>query len=108
MVDVRDVYEKRGEYQIVDVRELWEWQAGRIDGAVLIPLNDLMAGADEGILEKERPVAAVCKVGNRSEVASLMLRARGYRVENVEGGLEAWAAAGLPFSTPDGGPGRVA
>lgn len=108
MADVRDVYEKRGDYQIVDVREPWEWQAGRINEAVLIPLNDLMAAAEEGVLQKERAVAVVCKAGNRSEVASLMLRARGYQVENVEGGMDAWAAAGLPYSAPDGGPGRVA
>lgn len=108
MDDVRELYEKRTDYQIVDVREPWEWQAGRIDGAVLIPLNDVMAGAEEGVLEKERPVAAICKMGNRSEVATLLLRARGYTVENVEGGMDAWAAAGLPYSTPDGGPARVA
>ena len=38
----------------------------------------------------------------------MMLQARGFEAYNVEGGMEAWAAAGLPFTAPDGAPGRVA
>jgi len=105
--DVRAVYDNRGEYQILDVRESWEWDQGRIEEAVLVPLNSLMAGAESGVLTKDKPVIVVCKTGNRSEVATHMLRARGYDAENMEGGMEAWAAAGLPFTTPDGQPGRV-
>jgi len=108
MDDVRAVYEERDRYQFVDVREPWEWEAGRIVGAVLIPLNDLLGGAEQGRLEPARPVVVVCKTGNRSEVATLMLRARGYEAHNLEGGMEAWSAAGLPYTTPDGEPGRVA
>ena len=51
MDDVRAFYEDKDRYQVVDVREPWEWQAGRIEGAVLIPLNDVMAGAESGQLE---------------------------------------------------------
>jgi rhodanese-related sulfurtransferase len=38
----------------------------------------------------------------------MMLQARGYDATNVEGGMEAWAAAGLPFEDAKGNPGRVA
>src|SRR5262249_59955058 len=75
MDDVRALYEDRDRYQLIDVREPWEWQEGRIEGAVLIPLNDVMAGAESGQLDKERPGVVVCKSRNRSEVAPLMLRA---------------------------------
>ena len=108
MDDVRAIYEDRGTYQFLDVREPWEWEQGRIDGAVLVPLNGVMGGTESAVLTKDKPVIVVCKTGNRSEVATLMLRARGYDAENMEGGMEAWAAAGLPFSSPDGRPGRVA
>ena len=108
MDDVRGFYEERDRYQLVDVREPWEWQEGRIEGAVLIPLNDVMAGAEQGHLDKERPVVLVCKSGNRSEVATLMLRARGYDAHNLEGGMLAWDAEGLPYTTHEGKPGRVA
>ena len=99
--------ERQGDVQIVDVREAPEWEAGRIEGSVHIPLNELMAGRLES-LDASRPVVAVCRSGNRSEVASLMLRARGFEAYNMEGGTEAWVAAGLPFTAPDGSPGRVA
>jgi rhodanese-related sulfurtransferase len=95
------------EIQLVDCRELYEWVAGRIDGAVHIPLNSIMAGV-VGDLDPARPVVVVCRSGNRSELASLMLRARGFEAYNLEGGMEDWEAQGLPFSTPDGAPGRVA
>jgi rhodanese-related sulfurtransferase len=105
--DPRVVHDRQAEVQIVDVREKPEWDAGRIDGSIHLPLNDLMAGRLEG-LEQSRPVIAVCRSGNRSEVASLMLRARGFDAYNMEGGTEAWVAAGFPFTAPDGSPGRVA
>jgi hypothetical protein len=37
-----------------------------------------------------------------------MLQARGYEAHNLEGGMEEWESQGLPFSAPDGSPGRVA
>jgi len=50
----------------------------------------------------------VCRSGNRSELATLMLQARGFRAHNLAAGLEEWAADGLPLTTPDGRPGHVA
>jgi rhodanese-related sulfurtransferase len=105
--DPRLVHDRQAEVQIVDVREKPEWEAGRIEGSIHIPLSELMAGRLED-LDTTRPVVAVCRSGNRSEVASLMLRARGFDAYNMEGGTEAWVAAGFPFTTPDGSPGRVA
>lgn len=59
-------------------------------------------------LEAGRPVVIYGKTANRSEVARLMLQARGGEAHVMEGGSEAWVAQGLPFTTPDGQPGRVA
>jgi rhodanese-related sulfurtransferase len=101
------VADQLDQIQLVDCRELYEWAAGRIDGAVHIPLNSIMAGVT-GDLDSARPVVVVCRSGNRSELASLMLRARGFEAYNLEGGMEDWEAKGLPFSTPEGAPGRVA
>jgi len=101
------VYERRDEIQIVDVREPYEWQAGRIEGAILLPLNQLMAGGGQD-LDPSKPVVAVCRSGNRSELARVMLQARGFDAHNMLGGMEEWSRAGLPFTTPEGQPGRVA
>jgi 3-mercaptopyruvate sulfurtransferase SseA len=59
-------------------------------------------------LEAGRPVVIYGKTANRSEVARLMLQAWGYEAHVMEGDSEAWVAQGLPFTTPDGQPGRVA
>jgi len=106
--DPKEVSEHLSEVQIVDVREQYEFDAGRIDGAVHIPLNPLMGGAGDDLLDKDKPVVVVCRSGNRSELGMLMLKARGYEAHNLEGGMEAWEHQKLPFATPDGAPGRVA
>jgi rhodanese-related sulfurtransferase len=105
--NVRDVYDRLDEIQLVDCRENYEWVAGHVDGAIHIPVNSIMAGAG-GDLDKAKPIAVICRTGNRSELATMMLQARGYDASNVEGGMEAWASAGLPFAADDGSEGRVA
>ncbi|HEY6566415.1 MAG TPA: macro domain-containing protein [Actinomycetota bacterium] len=107
LTTVSGVFEQLDQIQVVDCREPYEWEAGRVEGAVHIPLNDIMAGAGQD-LDVARPVAVICRSGNRSELATMMLQARGFEAYNIEGGMEAWAAEGLPFSTPDGSPGHVA
>lgn len=103
----RDAYERGDDVQLLDVREPYEWNAGRIEGAVHIPLQQVLDGSTEG-LDHDRPVVIYCRTANRSEVARLMLEARGFEASVMEGGSEAWVAQGLPFTTPDGQPGRVA
>jgi rhodanese-related sulfurtransferase len=105
---VEGVHEALGDIQLVDCREQYEWDAGRIAGALHIPLNDVMAGVGTDVLDLAKPVAVICRSGNRSDLAAMMLQARGYDATNVEGGMEAWASAGYGFSAPDGSPGRVA
>ena len=105
--DVRGVHDHLAEIQLIDCRELYEWHAGRIEQAIHIPLNSIMAGAGQD-LDPSKPVAVICRSGNRSELAALMLQARGFEAYNVEGGMEAWDAAGFPYSADDGSPGRVA
>lgn len=106
-ISPQDTYARRDEVQILDVREPFEVEAGGIEGAVHIPLNALMAGSTDG-LDLGKPVVAYCKTANRSEVARLMLRAKGFDAATMEGGSEAWVEQGLPFPTPSGEPGVVA
>ncbi len=94
------------EVQVVDCREPYEWVAGRIEGSIHLPLNSILAGAT-GELDASRITVVVCRSGSRSELATLMLQARGFEAHNLARGLEEWEAEGLPLSTPDGVPGRV-
>lgn len=90
---------QRGEdLQIVDVRYPNEWEAGRIEGAIHIPVDDLDDRLEE--IDRSKRVVTVCRSGNRSATAAELLTAEGFRAENLDGGMEAWAAAGLPFTTP--------
>jgi rhodanese-related sulfurtransferase len=106
-ISPREAFERRQEVQLLDVREPFEWNAGRIEGAVHIPLQRVLEGGTE-VLDPGRPVVIYCRTANRSEVAKLMLEARGFDASVMEGGSEAWVAEGLPFTTPEGQPGHVA
>ena len=96
---------RRGEVQIVDVRWPNEWEAGRIEGAVHIPQDELDDRLDE--LDRARPVVTVCRSGNRSAAAAEELRAQGFEAENLDGGMQAWAESGFDVVAPDGRPGSV-
>ncbi len=107
LTEPQSINEQRERVQLLDVREPFEWQAGRIDGAVHIPLQQLLDG-DVGELSQDQPVVIYCRTANRSEVARLMLEARGFEAHVMDQGIEGWTAAGLPITTPEGQPGRVA
>ncbi len=103
----KGAYDELERIQLVDCREQYEWDAGRVEGSIHIPLNDIMSGAG-GDLAPDRPIVVICRSGNRSELATVMLQARGLDATNLEGGIEAWVADGLPIEGHDGAPGRVA
>jgi rhodanese-related sulfurtransferase len=84
----------------LDVREDEEWEAGRIPGALHIPMGELAFRQAE--IPSGRPIVAVCRSGSRSAVVTEALLRAGYEAENLAGGLKAWKAAGLPFDPPDG------
>lgn len=86
--------------QLIDVRQGYEHEAGRIAGTTLIELGELSARAPE--IDRGRPVVFYCRSGSRSAMATEAFRAAGYDAHNMAGGLLEWEAAGLPLE-PDGG-----
>lgn len=101
-----DVIERLDDLQIVDVRDPDEWDAGHIDDADHIPMDQVEQRLDE--IDEDTPVVAVCRSGARSGEVAEDLQARGYDAENLEGGMEAWRDEGLPMTSEDSGPARVA
>jgi rhodanese-related sulfurtransferase len=91
---------ERGEVVVLDVRENVEWKVGRIRGALHIPLARLPTRRHE--LPRDTTIVTVCRSGHRSGLAARGLQHAGYRVENLAGGMKAWARAGLPLDPPDG------
>jgi rhodanese-related sulfurtransferase len=98
-LDPRQVAALR-EAQIVDVREDYEWDAGRIPGARHLALGELTAQAET--IHRETPVVFVCRVGGRSAMAANAFRRAGYDAYNMTGGMVEWAAQGLPLEPQDG------
>ena len=104
-MDVHSLAQRKKEVQIIDVRYPNEWEAGRIEGAVHIPQDDLPDRLEQ--LDRQRPLVTVCRSGNRSGRAAEFLEDQGFDAESLEGGMEAWATQGLPVTTPEGEPGGV-
>ena len=104
-MQVDEFSKRRAEFDLLDVREDDEWDAGHIEGAQHIPLSELSERLGE--LPKERTIVAVCRSGSRSDAAVRGLRKLGYEAENLEGGVNAWDRAKLPLVDNGGGRGRV-
>jgi rhodanese-related sulfurtransferase len=91
----------REEAQLIDVREPYEREAGRIpDDSAHIELDRLSEEA--GSIDPERPVIFYCRTGSRSMLAAQAFAAAGYDAHNLDGGLKAWVADGLPLEPSDG------
>ncbi len=93
---------------LLDVREEPEWRAGHAPGAVHAPLSALRSGAPLPAAARDRPLVVICRSGQRSQHAAALLTRRGRRAVDVEGGMHAWAGAGLPVVDAGGNRGSIA
>lgn len=96
-ISVQELQDKlRGDrVRVLDVRRESEWQAGHIAHAFNKPLDAFPQSLPE--TGDVQPVAVHCKSGYRSMIACSLLERAGYRdVLNLDGGFDAWQAAGLP------------
>ena len=75
---------------IIDVREDDEVAQGMIPGAKHIPLGDIENRLDE--IDKDTEHIMVCRSGGRSTKACQILMSKGYKVQNMVGGMTAWDA----------------
>jgi rhodanese-related sulfurtransferase len=84
--------------RLIDVRTAEEIARGRIGGAEHFELAGLPARIAE--LDPQTPLVLYCAVGGRSAQACAFLAQRGFqRLYSLDGGLTAWAKAGLPVSS---------
>lgn len=77
---------------ILDVRtkEEYESDTGHLDGAILIPIQELEKRYHELDALKDREIVAYCHSGRRSERASKFLGEKGFKVYNMVGGIVEW------------------
>jgi rhodanese-related sulfurtransferase/rubrerythrin len=77
------------DYNLVDVRQDWEYEEFHLPGAKLIPLPELPDRLDE--IDADKPTLVYCAVGGRSSSAASILSGQGIEeVYNIEGGAMAW------------------
>ena len=86
---------------LLDVREQHEYDEERIPGSQLLPLSELMARFEDELPEG-REIVAQCRSGKRSAQATDFLRAQGFDVINMEGGILRWKAEDLPTEKGNG------
>ncbi len=80
---------------VIDVREPFEYAAGHVPGARLVPLSRLPRVRAE--LPRDRRIYVICASGNRSLAAADHLAAAGLDAVSVAGGTGAWARACRPI-----------
>ena len=93
----QQAHDQRDALQLLDVREPDELIVARFPGVIHIPMDQIPARLHE--LDRGRPVAVICRSGNRSAHVADYLNQAGFAAHNVDGGLRQWIRAGLPLQT---------
>jgi rhodanese-related sulfurtransferase len=75
---------------LLDVREPWEYEKARIEGAQLIPMREMPGRVAE--LDQNKEVVAICHHGGRSAQVAMFLEKAGFKkMHNLVGGVDAWS-----------------
>lgn len=94
-VSVADVAATRDAIpQLIDVRELDEWQEGRIAGSTLIPMSEFAARIAE--IDPAQQIIVYCRSGARSLMVAEALQNAGYDARSMAGGMLEWERDGHP------------
>lgn len=88
---------QQDDLKLIDVRTDAEVSRGKIPQGESLPLHLLPLRLHE--LEKTATIVFYCQMGGRSGQAAAFAAANGYSdVYNLQGGITAWAGAGLPLA----------
>ena len=83
---------------LLDVRTPQEWKGeiGHLEGAILLPVQDLTLRLEELKPFESDMIFVYCRTDNRSRSAVSILEGNGFRALFMKGGITAWSAAELP------------
>jgi rhodanese-related sulfurtransferase len=88
--EVKALLERGEKFFLVDVREKWEYDTSRIEGATLIPLREIPSNLAR--IEEASEVVLLCHHGMRSLDAAAWLRSQGVATaRSMAGGIDRWA-----------------
>ena len=92
--EVYGIIENDEDYLIVDVRTEEEYDSGHLEGALLLPVQELEGRLDE--LPIDKPIIVYCRSGARSRTAATILVENGFKQVYDMGGISDWTAEGYP------------
>jgi rhodanese-related sulfurtransferase len=88
-----------GDVEVLDVRTPEEYAEGHIEGATLIDFYEPDFADRIAELDHGATYVVYCRSGNRSEQAVALMKEQGFTaVNDLDGGVTAWSAAGLPLT----------
>jgi sulfur-carrier protein adenylyltransferase/sulfurtransferase len=89
--ELKEMFDRKEDFLLVDVREPAEWEIVSIPDAVLIPNGEILSGRALEHLPQDRPIVAYCKTGVRSAETLAALKGAGFAdAKHVAGGVVAW------------------
>jgi rhodanese-related sulfurtransferase len=103
--EVYELMQKDTNIVILDVRTPAEFRSetGHLQGALLIPVQELEERLPELEPYRGKTILAICRSGNRSGRAAALLQSKGFKALNVEGGMLKWNEEKLPVVKEQGG-----
>ncbi|OGC82051.1 MAG: hypothetical protein A2V81_02755 [Candidatus Abawacabacteria bacterium RBG_16_42_10] len=89
--DLKSKITNKEEFILLDVREREEFEPeNTIPGAQNMPMGKVFLEAAKGNLPKDKKIITICKKGGRCEIVARELEKKGYDIEHLEGGIDAW------------------
>lgn len=76
---------KNGDANVLDVRELYEYEEGHVPGSINVPTSEFLKYMH--LIDKDKHYYIICLTGSRSLMVARYLDQQGYQVSNVLGGI---------------------
>lgn len=89
--EVKSKLDHSEEFTLLDVREPWEFETARMEGAKLVPMGDIPSRAHQE-LNPDDHIVVICHHGVRSMNVTAWLRQQGFeKAQSMRGGIDAWS-----------------
>lgn len=88
--EAKEIMDGTTDYLLIDVREKDEYAEGHIQGALLIPYDEIEESAEKILTDKQQTILVYCRSGRRSAIAAQTLSSLGYTDIRDFGGIIDW------------------